>query len=163
MPIMTKKSKKPQPNKNEKIIKTSILSLKNILILATLFLIAILFSIFGIWFYLQDKFYPGTKIAAVDLTALTYEEAKQLLTKTLSGRENYSLSLLDKTNEEEEYKVDLKENIGTNIDQSLTEAFSYGHEKLPFSPKPILLKVSFDKDLEDKLSEIALLVDKVAI
>lgn len=143
--------------------KSSILSLKNILIVTSLFLIGILFSIFGIWFYLQDKFYPGVKIANIDLTALTREEARQLLTVKIAERENYSLNLLDKTNERQEYKLELKDNIETNIDQSLQEAFSYGHEKLPFSPKPILLKVSFDKDLENNLSEIALLVDKVPI
>jgi vancomycin resistance protein YoaR len=134
-----------------------------------IFLIVLSFG--ALAFFLSDKIYPEIKVAGVQLTALTKEEAEQKIAQQLQKRLETPLSFSyfeattsSTSKKSRSYKINLiHQSDNIKLKEAVEKAFEFGHKKPYLPPKSIDLEVSFDTLFNSELEAISLEIDEQAI
>ncbi len=149
MYAMAKKKSEKKPTKRNFKIPFKKLLVFNLALLGGLLIIIVMGLV-----YFNDKVYPGIKVANTDLTALTPQASKLLLSQTLRERLNKKVTF------EDTFTIDLSSELKSlQIDSSLEDAMQYGHSKIYFKPIFITLNLPKNSNLSSQLSLISKQVD----
>lgn len=137
--------------------------------LAALPVILILFL--GGWLFLTQRIYPNIKIAGVDVSLLTREQALQKVAEVLSERGTqileYELNLPagePSVLAKQKFVIELKkQETAPAVAQAISEAFSLGRAKAYFPSSEVSVKISPSLLIKNQVENIAQSVNQNAI
>lgn len=139
-------------------------SFNKIYISVLITLITFVLTLLGIFIFLQDKFYPQITVSGISISFLTPQKAEQVLNERIKKRSNQTLNLAyypaspsGQTYAKPQYfNLNLNDqNYTLGINNSLNEAWVYGHKKIYFKPVNLTTSVGFSNDIDLQIKSIA--------
>lgn len=159
--MTNQKNKKKHPQKKK--FSKSLFFLKKSSIYILLILLVILSIITSLRIYMRNIIYPQITIAKIPVSNLTPQNAKQKLTTILTQRLSSSKIILSNNTTSQQFEITLPQETDLQIENAISEAMIYGHQKPYFKPINIAIKPKFDKQLDLQIDAIAQSIDQPSI
>jgi vancomycin resistance protein YoaR len=121
----------------------------------TVILLSIVFLLVVFWLFLFDKIYPAISVADVNISLMTYPQAKNHLDQVIKSRLSKNIQFAYKT-DTESLTIDLTpEDVIIDTQNALNESFALGHQKIYFRPKNLDIDVTFKPSFDYKLQQLS--------
>lgn len=135
--------------------------IKRFLIINGILILFLVSLMVAFYLYFLDRIYPGISVAGVSLTGLTKIEAEDKLEQLLKIRVGEQLTFIYQN---QQSNIDISQAVtNLNTKEVVSDAFSYGHQKLYFSPMNLSLVLNNDKFLNDQIYSINEFVNQPSI
>lgn len=151
MKLQLKKKPKQAAEQSKKAKKLHFFSRKILVSIALFFTLAIIIAAF-LFTLFYTRLFPAIYIANTHVGALTLPQAKNKLTQTLQERLNKPLTFIYQN---QQFQIDLSTvQPDLNLDQSLNQAFEYGHSRFYYQPVYLSLNPDFNSRLKTTFAQI---------